>query len=270
MACSSGSDHGPSGSQIFGGGSGGSAGGVSLTGSAGFSLVGSGGSNHGGGAGGAVSGYGGATAGSTASGAGGTGGMAGSAPTALDPALPTPSHDCRTDTGANCISIAGTYTGAPIDIYCNAADDLSVIVQAGKWVIGCDHLNAGYARLFVPVQKPGSFAETATAGSQPQMEFEFSVDATSSVALFGSNLVSAELAGAVVATYGGVYRAVSGTFHGSWAAPDSTCSGLYGSACAVADINVTFRIETTSGTCFSDSECPPPETCNMVGYACFN
>ena len=193
--------------------------------------------------------------------------------TALDPGVPTPTHDCRTDTSSNCISIAGTYNGAPIDLFCNAADDLSVIVHAGKWVIGCDHLSPGFARLYVPVQKPGNFTESATPASKPQvgegagMLFEFSADTMTSVLLYIPNFVRADLVGSVVVA-SSPYRTVSGTFHGDWATPDASCAALSGSPCAAADVNVTFRISTKYGSCFSDGDCTSPETCDSVGYYC--
>ena len=209
------------------------------------------------------------TGGTGGPGTGGTAGGGGStALTALDPNVPTPSHDCRTDTGENCISIAGTYGGTAIDIYCNAVAALQTVVHAGKWVIGCDDMNGGFARLYVPIQGPGSFAETATAASQPSMQFEFSTGGSSSVTLFASNLVTAELMGEVVVV-SAPYREVSGTFHAVWATPDSSCSALSGSTCAVSNINVTFRIMTNYGSCFGNTDCTPPQTCNMVGYYCY-
>jgi hypothetical protein len=197
----------------------------------------------------------------------------GSVVTALDPTVTVPSHDCHADTSANCISIAGVYNGLPIDVFCNQTGDLGIIVHAGKWVIGCNHLNPGFARLYVPIQQPGSVGETAWywlpphIGEQPGMGFEFSVDTTTSVALFSGNLERADLAD-TIALAGAPYRIVSGTFHGVWATPGSPCYGLLGSACAAADINVTFRIKTNFGSCFGDEDCTPPKTCDSVARRC--
>src|SRR5450432_295005 len=63
---------------------------------------------------------------------GGDAGTADSGPaTALDPSLPTPSHDCRTDTASqNCISAAGFYDGKPIDVFCNDPDGTDILIHA--------------------------------------------------------------------------------------------------------------------------------------------
>jgi hypothetical protein len=217
---------------------------------------------------------GGATADGTSVNEGGDALVAGDASgTALDPAVPTPHHDCRTDSSSNCISVAGTYNGAAIDTFCNSTSDLSVIVHAGKWVIGCDHMNPGFARLYVPIQKPGSFAESATPATKPTvgegagMLFEFSADTMTSVMLYTPNFVRADLAGSVVVG-SAPYRTVSGTLHGEWTTPAASCAALSSSPCASANINVTFRISTQYGSCFSNADCTSPQTCDSVADYC--
>jgi hypothetical protein len=194
-------------------------------------------------------------------------GPADSGPTALDPSLPTPSHDCRTDTSTNCISVAGTYNGASVDTFCNMADGTSVVVHAGEWVIGCDETNPGFARIYIPIQKPGSFAATGTPDASAPMDFELSADTTTSVALFTDNLVRASVAG-TISTPSSSSRVVTGTFHGDWSTPDSSCLGLYSSPCAAANVNVTFRTASRYGSCLSDADCTAPQTCDGVGYFC--
>jgi len=259
VACSGGSNH-PGVEVTAGGGAG-----APAAGSAGFFLGGNAGDGATGGSAGAQA----AGSSGTAGRVGGTAGASGAGTTALDPTLPTPSHDCRTDTSSdNCISIAGTYQGAAIDVYCNV-DDLAVAVHGGEWVIGCDHLGYGFARLYVPIQMPGTFAETVTPGSAPKMEFELSVgDGTTSVFLLASNLIGAKLAGSVDIV-SGKYRTVSGTFHGAWGKPDATCSAFTGTTCAVTDINVSFRIYTYYGSCFSDNDCAAGLTCDPIARSCF-
>jgi hypothetical protein len=182
--------------------------------------------------------------------------------------IPTPSHDWRVDTSDNCISIAGTYNGKAIDLFCNATNDIGVAITQGKWVIGCRNLNPGLALLNVPIQKPGSIAETATAGSKPQMAFQFSADTSSSVAMFTNNLVRADLAGTIVVDSFPSYRLVSGTLQGTWATPDSSCLGPSGSLCAPANLNVIFRLRSRYGNCLSDADCMPPQICRPVSYDC--
>lgn len=200
--------------------------------------------------------------------AGNGGGAAGSV--ATSPSLPMPTHDCRADTHENCISIAGFYEGVPIDVFCNETAAVQTAVHAGKWVIGCDSLGSGLARIYVPIQTPGTLAETVAAGTASRSEFEFAANGTdSSVTLFAGNFVSAELRGGVVVT-SAPYRVVSGTFHALWSTPDSACTAFAGSRCAEARLNVTFRLSTRYGSCFSNSDCKAPLTCNLVGYACYN
>jgi hypothetical protein len=187
-------------------------------------------------------------------------------PTAFDTAVAIPSHDCRTDAAVNCISYAGTYDGNPIDSFCNMADGTDVTIHAGEWVIGCDTTSLGLARIYIPIQKVGSISGTATAGSASGMDFEFSADSTTSIALFSTSLVHATMVGTIAASSPG--RVVTGTFHGQWGTPDSSCSGLYGVPCAAADINVTFREASMYGTCLSDADCTAPATCDSVAYYC--
>jgi hypothetical protein len=195
----------------------------------------------------------------------------GAAPIAFDESQPTPGHDCRSDTSANCISAAGTYNGVSLDEYCDTPSDLGVTIQAGKWAMGCNSLGPGFGRFFIPIREPGAFVETATAGSKPQTEFEFSADSTvvnqSAVALFSSNLVCAQIAG-TVAVVSGPYRSISGTFHGEWTTPGPGCNGPYGSPCAPTNINVTFRMQTTYGNCLTNADCPSGQTCEAVAYTC--
>jgi hypothetical protein len=214
-----------------------------------------------------------ADADATSGSSGGDAGAADSGPmTALDPSLPTPSHDCRTDTSQNCISAAGFYDGKPIDVFCNDPNGTDVTIHAGKWVIGCDHPNydagsALFAELDVPIQEPGPFSETDTPDASAPMEFEFSDDLMTTVALFAQNLVRVDLQGTVT---GGSSRTVSGTLHGEWSTvPDGGfCQSLSGSACGSADINVTFRLVSQYGTCLTDADCTAPKTCAAVSYDC--
>jgi hypothetical protein len=200
---------------------------------------------------------------------GGDAGPADSGPaTALDPSLPTPSHDCRTDTTSpNCISAAGFYDGKPIDAFCNDPDGTDVTIHAGKWVIGCDDANPLLAELDVPIQEPGPFSETDTPDASVGMEFEFSDDTMTTVALFAQNLVRVDLQGSVT---GGSSRTVSGTLHGEWSTvlDGGFCQSLSGSACGSAEINVTFRLVSEYGTCLSDADCTAPKTCAGVSYDC--
>lgn len=211
---------------------------------------------------------------SSAAGEAGQGGSAGAgASSVLDPKLPVPSRDCRAEDSESCLSIAGTYEGKPVDEVVDTETCGSGGVKSGKWGIGCNHIGAlGQAVLDVPIARPGAFTFALTPANAGTLDFQY-VPATGNgvVALFAGNFVRAEVQGTVVVTPpGSEYRVVSGTFHGVWSAPDSSCKSLAGGACASAELNVTFRLTTRFGSCFSDSECTPPLTCDMVGFACFN
>ena len=191
----------------------------------------------------------------------------------LEPNLPTPSRDCRAAGTEDCLSIAGTYDGKAVDEAFDTATCGSGGVHAGRWVIGCDHINSkGRVVLDVPIVHPGAFKLALVPATAKQLDFQYtSATATGVVALFAGNFVRAEVEGTVVvSSASSEYRVVSGTFHGVWNAPDSSCVSLAGIACASAELNVTFRLTTRFGSCFADGECTPPLTCDMVGFACFN
>ena len=242
---------------------------------------GAGGTSDGGGSGGTSGGNG--SGGTSSAADGGVGTTAGDADTGgsaeagasgvLDPILPTPSRDCRGEDSGDCLSIAGIYEGKPVDEAFDTTTCGSGGVKAGKWSVGCNRIDSkGRVVLDLPIVRPGSFNLALTPANAKTIDFQY-VTATSTgvVALFASNFVRAELQGTVVVTSpASEYRAVSGTFHGVWSAPDSSCVSLAGIACASAELNVTFRLTTRYGSCFDDSECTPPLTCDMVGFACFN
>jgi hypothetical protein len=211
--------------------------------------------------------------GTAAGDAGSAGSAEAGASSVLDPNLPAPSRDCRAAGSGDCLSIAGTYEGKSVDEAFDTETCGSGGVKAGKWGIGCDHVTSdGRVVLDVPIVRPGTFARALTPASSRDLDFQY-VPATANgvVALFAGNFVRAELEGTVVVTStSSEYRVVSGTFHGVWSEPDSSCVSLAGIACASAELNVTFRLTTRFGSCFNDGECTPPLTCNMVGFACFN
>jgi hypothetical protein len=204
---------------------------------------------------------------------GGTGATAGTPSEVLDPDLPVPAHDCRADT-ENCVSLAGTFDGMAVDVVTDPDQCGGGGVHAGKWAIGCDWLGRAsnvHVVLDIPITPPGSFSGSMGPGDAAIGDFQFTATgANTSVALFGDNLVSAEIAGTVVAdgSPGTPSRIISGTFHGVWGTPDSSCKGASGTACGTAELNVTFRSHTTFGTCFADAECESPEVCDMVAYYC--
>lgn len=191
----------------------------------------------------------------------------------LDPNLPTPSRDCRAAGTEDCLSIAGTYDGEAVDEAFDTDTCGSGGVHAGNWVIGCDHVGSlGRVVLDVPIVRPGAFKLALAPATAKPVDFQYtSANLTGVVALFAGNFVRAQVEGTVVvSSTSSEYRVVSGTFHGVWNAPDSSCVSLAGIACASAELNVTFRLTTRFGSCFADGECMPPLTCDMIGFACFN
>lgn len=240
-----------------------------------------GGTSDGGGSGSMTGGNGsGGTSGAGDGGVRATAGEAGRGGTAeagassvLDPLLPAPSRDCRGADSGDCLSVAGIYEGKPVDEAFDTQTCGSGGVKAGKWGIGCNRIDSkGRVVLDVPIVRPGTFNLALTPANAKTVDFQYVPAAsTGVVALFAGNFVRAELEGTVVVTSASSeYRVVSGTFHGVWSAPDSSCVSLAGTACSSAELNVTFRLRTRFGSCFDDSECTPPLTCDMVGFACFN
>jgi hypothetical protein len=222
------------------------------------------------------------SAGGEAGNSAGMAGDAGSRTDVLDPNLPIPSYDCRTDTGHDCVSVAGTVDGMSIDLSGDTEPCGAGGVHAGKWVIGCDRLGSGKAavdvQLDVPIMKAGSFSGSmAGPGDARFADFYFTIGTTSptggtnTVALFADNMLGAQIEGTVVAddTFPDYpYRIVSGTLHGVWGPPDDSCRSYASTTCATAELNITFRSKTQYGTCLSASECTPPKTCDSVGAYC--
>jgi len=260
------------GTSLGGSGAGGGAGGTSAGGtSAGSGAGGTSAGSGGGGTSGAADGGGGVRA---AAGDAGTGGSpeAGTS-SVLDPDLPTPSRDCRAADSGDCLSVAGIYEGKSVDEAFDTRTCGSGGVKSGKWAIGCDHVTStGRVVLDVPITRPGEFNLALTPANATSLDFQYlPATATGVVTLFAGNFVRAEVEGTVVVTSASsAYRVVSGTFHGVWSTPDGSCKSLAGAACASAELNVTFRLSTRYGSCFDDSECTPPLTCDMIGFACFN
>jgi hypothetical protein len=201
-------------------------------------------------------------------GASGAAGVSGAGASVLDPSVLLPSHDCLNAT-SDCFAIAGAYGGAPLDTYCDSSGLLGVGTRSGKWTIGCKLQNSNMVELDVAIQRPGAFSETLRAGSASTAEFQFAA-VFNSVTFFAENFERAELAGSVVTTPGSEYRVISGTFHGVWGAPESSCRALGGTECVAAELNVTFRVETRFGSCFSSADCAAPMTCNPIALACYN
>ena len=138
------------------------------------------------------------------------------------------------------------------------------------WVIGCDHVGVGFARLYIPIVAPGDFNASLTPATVGKTDFQFSATATDSLLMSSSNFVAATLAGTVTATAGPpVSRTVTGTVHASWSAPMPTCTALSGTLCGTADLNVNFRYHTGTGTCLTNSDCVAPKTCSPAGLECF-
>ena len=141
----------------------------------------------------------------------------------------------------------------------------------GKWVIGCDHLMPGFARLYIVVARPGNFSEQASKGTRPATEFEFANTASAGTpaSFLKPNWLSFEVAGKIVAAPAN-HRIVSGTFHGTWGTPEGACLSQPNAVCVEANLNVTFRLDSTYGYCFSNDDCVAPLECDPVAFACFN
>lgn len=99
------------------------------------------------------------SAGSTSGGSG----SGGEQPSALDPALPAPSHDCRTDaTPRVCVSMRGTFNGQSFDESCTAESFFASTIGAPpRWTIACDVPMAGKYYLATDVLVQGQGLSTS-------------------------------------------------------------------------------------------------------------
>jgi len=229
------------------GSSAGSGGGTSAgTGGTGAHAGESGGSQAGGSSGSPASGGG---AGGSGGGTAGSGAGGGSGPVdVLDPSLPKPSYDCRTDsTSRTCVSISGKFNGMDLDMHC--ADPSSPMLgdaAPDAWLTSCrpsGMAGVGYwYQISVPWQMPGSFDLKRTTGQPRAGVDEILALDYSGVDFFTDNFVSGEVAGTVALDAGSGDTILTGTFRGTWSDPGAAhCRGEAVSACYAAQITGTFR-----------------------------
>jgi hypothetical protein len=188
-------------------------------------------------------------AGGSGGGTAGNGAGGGSGPVnVLDPSLPKPSYDCRTDTTSrNCVSISGKFNGMDIDMHC--ADPSSPMLgdaAPDAWLTSCRPSGmpgVGYwYQISVPWQMPGNFDfKRMTAQPRAGVDEILALD-YSGVDFFTDNFVSGEIAGTVALDESSGDTILTGTFRGTWSAPSGArCRGEAVSACYAAQITGTFR-----------------------------
>jgi len=244
LACSSSSDGDPAraGAGSDAGGASAMAGSINSAGS--FALAGNSGTRDSGGAGTSGSG---ASAGSIA----GAGGLAVVIPPDnFNPAIPSPSFDCRTfESTKRCVSIRGTINGVAVDTHCSSeAVDNVTFDNPLAWVADClEGESAQMGRRYqvsVPVQKPGMFSyELAPAAPYAGASMTVQVN------LVGGSSVADHYAGGAlsgVASDGEFGLAlVLGSFNGTWNAPASASCNPHismGQCGGPSSINGTFKM----------------------------
>lgn len=207
-------------------------------------------------------------AGQGGAGQGGVAGTGGGMPpgvhVVLDPSLPAPSYDCRTDTQSrDCVSISGTLAGSPIDRHQAKPDSPTFFSGASNgwaWVAGGWEggvPNAGYFyRLNIAVQKPGTFDFTIAPHAGTSAPYVGAALDSAGADTYSDNLVSAEIAGSVQHDAASGDDTFAGTFRGTWSAPQPSCGGGPAITCAAADVQGTFRTIYSLHSCTSNGDCP--------------
>jgi hypothetical protein len=209
---------------------------------------GSGGSSPGGSGGQAATGGGGSSGGETGGGSGGSGGSSGTGggDDVLNPDLPPPSYDCRTDSQSRqCVSIRGTIAGRTVDRHCALPDSPTAFVGTNPaWVTSCEQQEGDQAYLYrvdVPVQDVGAFHHMLDPENYTGADIVASVNDVGGDGR-ADNLILAELAGSVVRDPQTTDDIITGTFRATWRDPQSSCFPAYVDECAAADVHGTFRM----------------------------
>lgn len=185
--------------------------------------------------------------GKSAAGSAGEGGAGGGV---LDPELPVPSYDCRTDTtNGACVSVSGTLLGVEIDRRCaRLGGSMIVNMTPESWPLACveEELGptAGYwYGVAVPPQTEGSFwYDLVPGGEYAGAGISLAHDDTG-----GSSIADHFEGGAIEGqtTYDSVIDAytVTGTFRGRWGMPAGpSCEAGSPGTCGEADVHGTFKL----------------------------
>lgn len=210
--------------------------------------------------------------------AAGTGGVTASAPAVFSASVGQPSKDCRTEQVAKvCISIAGTWSGAPVDAACTS--DTSPNYSFGNaWSMNCftaTHqisVNIPYAPgggmsfglasrtydyKFLPHDAPLDASVQLSEGN-PQAPSA----SDPSVYPGSSNFVSAEIGGTVSVDTATHLDALSGTFTTTWGTPTDPASREFSAA-----LNGTFFAIEYMHPCKTNADCAADRRC--ASATCF-
>jgi len=223
-----------------GSGSGGTGGSSGQGGSGGTAAGGSGGS-------GGSSASGGTSSGGGSGGVSGTSGVGGTPDEVLNPDLPAPSFDCRTDLqNKQCVSIRGTINGQAIDRRCVLPNSpLGFIGNPPAWVTSCEEQADGHSYIYrvdVVVQQAGVFHHVLDLANYTGVEVIAGIDGAGGDARSNS-MSRGEVAGSVVRDAQTTDDIISGTFRATWGTPPVDCNPRYVDTCAPADVHGTFRVD---------------------------
>lgn len=206
----------------------------------------------------------------------GTGGAPPSVPPVFSASVATPSKDCRTEQVAKvCISVAGTWNGAPVDVACTT--DTSPNYNSGySWSMGCQagthglSVNISYGPQggpsfvlssrtfdykFVPHDAPRDTSVQLSEGAPPSAS-------DPSVYPGSSNFISAEVAGAVTVDTVTHFDTLTGTFTTAWGPVTDPTSREFS-----AELNGTFFSVQYWHPCSTAADCATGRQC--VSSTCF-
>jgi hypothetical protein len=207
----------------------------------------------------------------------GTGGVVTQAQNVFSASIAKPSKDCRTEQVAKvCISAAGTWMGAPVDVACtldtspryNSGYSWSMDCYTGTHKLGVDIPYApmggetfvlstrSYDYKFLPHDAPRDTSVSLEEGNPA------APSASDPSAYPGSsNFISAEVAGDVLVDTTTHLDTLSGTFTASWGPPGA------GSRDLSAELNGTFFSIQGMHPCRTNADCSTDLQC--VTSTCF-
>ena len=176
------------------------------------------------------------------------GGASGAPTNALDPSLPAPSYDCRSDaTTKACVSISGTLAGAALDRHC--ARDVSpglLLRNQNAWPVACQEqadVNQGwFYQIAVPIREAGNFSYEMKSGD-PYVGADVVVMNDNTGGDFqATHFQSGAVAGVVEVEAATGNHIITGTFRATYATPEPLCHTVYANTCAAAQVTGTFRV----------------------------
>lgn len=199
-------------------------------------------------------------AGRTAGPGTGTGGA--STVSVFSSSIAVPSKDCRTEqTAKSCISLAGTWNGAQIDISCTLPRDPNFSF-ASSWTTACS-TGTMSPSVTIPYDATGTYDYSLTPNSSRSAALQINEGDPKKPAatdrdddVTSANFISAEIAGTVTKDATTHLDTLRGTFTATWGPPKTGSDGT-----VPATLNGTFSSEQYMHPCKADGECASGRRC---------